>query len=176
MQTARCPQCRSNADVPDTYSHGDTLSCNVCHFQLRVLRSDKGALRLVVADAAPLRDQVSFNRVQLDRLQSELREARASFGIGANGFGVGVVYLVSRIALEERNLDLALALEALAVAVAVGIGLELANHFFLKKRKAIERIGGDIAQLREDQKHLQSLIREAERAQQMLHSQSQRPA
>ena len=170
MQNARCPQCRSSNDVPDSYSNGDTLACTNCHTQLRVLRSDKGALRLVVADPGPLREQLAFNKAQLDRLGADLQEARASFGIGANGFGIGVVYVVVQIAVDERMLDGSLLMEAAGIAIVVGIALEAANHLFLKKRKAIDRITADMAELRESQKGLQSLIREAERARQMLQS------
>ena len=152
--------------MPDTFQHGDMLTCQGCRFQLRVLRNDKGALRLVVADPGPLREELAFNRAHVEKLQDELRVARHSLGIGANGFGIAVLYLLARVGLEERPLDASLAIESLVIGVVVGVMLELANYFFLAKRKVMTRIGGEIVQMREEQKVLQALIREAERGQQ----------
>lgn len=158
--------------MPDTFAHGDMLTCQGCRTQLRVLRSEKGAVRLVVADPGPLRDQLAFNRAHVERLQAELRTARHSLGIGANGFGMAVLYLVARIGLEERPLDSELVTEAVILGVVVGVLLEAANFLFLAKRKAMTRISGEIAQMREEQAVYQGLVRESERAQQMFASSS----
>jgi hypothetical protein len=165
-QNARCPRCKAEAPVPDTFQHGDMLTCQGCRSQLRVLRSDKGALRLVVADPGPLKEELAFNRAHIDKLQADLRIARHSLGIGANGFGIAVLYVLARMGLEDLPLDGGLITEAAVVGVVVGVLLELANYFFLAKRKTMTRIGGEITQMREEQKVLQALIREAERGQQ----------
>jgi hypothetical protein len=171
-QTSRCPRCKSDVPVPEAFASGDTLPCDICQSQLRVLRNDKGAMRLVIADAGPVREQLTFNKTHVDRLQRELQDARHSIGIGANGFAISVLYLVSRLALEEREMEMGLLVEAIVLGVVVGIGLEAANYLFLAKRKAITRITGEIDQMKEEQKLLQGLVREAERAQQQLASAS----
>jgi hypothetical protein len=163
-QTSRCPRCKSDVPVPEAFASGDTLPCDICQSQLRVLRNDKGAMRLVIADAGPVREQLTFNKTHVD--------ARHSIGIGANGFAISVLYLVSRLALEEREMEMGLLVEAIVLGVVVGIGLEAANYLFLAKRKAITRITGEIDQMKEEQKLLQGLVREAERAQQQLASAS----
>jgi hypothetical protein len=171
-QTSRCPRCKSDLAVPDSFTSGDTLPCEICQSHLRVLRNEKGATRLVIADAGPVRDQLSFNKTHVERLQRELQEARHSIGIGANGLAISVLYLVSRLALEEREMETGLLVEAVLLGLAVGIGLEAANFLFLAKRKAITRITGEIEQMKEEQKLLQGLVREAERAQQQMASES----
>jgi hypothetical protein len=154
--------------VPETYAHGVILGCQTCKSQLRLLRNEKGVLRLVIADAAPLRDQVAFNRAHVDKLQADLRVARHSLGVGTNGFGVGVIYMVARLAREDRVLNMQLLTEAVIIALVVGVLLEAANYFFLAKRKTMTRLAIEIDQMRDEQQMLQSLIRDAERAQQQL--------
>ena len=171
-ESARCPRCRTEVPVPATFAHGVMLGCKTCNSQLRLLRSDKGAIRLVVADAGPLRDQMAFNRSHVERLHADLKVARHSLGVGANGFGIGVAYVMAQIVLEERLLNQKLVLEAVVVAVVAGVLLELANYFFLAKRKTMTRLSHEIAQMREEEVLLQSLIREAERAQQQFASSS----
>lgn len=158
--------------MPANFGHGVMLGCKSCSSQLRLLRNDKGAIRLVIADAGPLRDQVTFNRSHVERLQADLTVARHSIGIGTNGFAIGVLYVVVQLGVEERVLDQAVMIEAVVVAVVVGVGLELANYFFLAKRKTMGRLSHEIAQMREEQVLLQSLIRDAERAQQQFASSS----
>ena len=81
-----------------------------------------------------------------------------------------VAYVMAQIVLEERLLNQELMIEAVVVAVVAGVLLELANYFFLAKRKTMSRLSHEIAQMREEQVLLQSLIRDAERAQQQFAS------
>ena len=92
---------------------------------------------LVMADPMALQETLRQLRMDVARANRELQTARASWGVGVNGFGIGVVYVVAKVALEERPLDRGLLLEAVAVSVVVGVLLELANYLFLAKRQAI---------------------------------------
>jgi hypothetical protein len=164
-QTARCDECRAGVPVPNDFAHGDALACRNCGAQLRVLRGERNAApRLVMADSAPLRTALDSTRQQIDKMQSELRTARASFGIGANGLGIGVLYVVTKIALEDQLLSQDLIVKAVGVAIAVGVLLEAANWLFLAKRKAISRLTTDLDAARAHCLSLQSRIREADRA------------
>src|SRR6185295_10455862 len=87
-QKARCVHCRALISVPDTYHHGDHIKCGACGTQHKVARGD--VLRLVLADTAPLRDAYTVNQALVDRLEAEMRDSRASLGIGVNGFAIGV--------------------------------------------------------------------------------------
>jgi len=118
-------------------------------------------LRLVIADVAPLRDALHQNEAHIRNLEVELAQARASWGIGANGIGIGVLYVIVQIVFENRLLDWALIRTAIAIGLAVGIGLELANYLFLAKRNKIARLTADIAQLRTEGRELMRKIRES---------------
>ncbi len=94
-------------------------------------------------------------------LESDLARARASIGIGANGFGLGVVYLVAQVMLEDQSLSRALFVNAAAIAVISGIALELANFFFLAKRREMSRLSAEIAEAQKEVNQIQQKIRDS---------------
>jgi hypothetical protein len=156
---ARCVNCRTDIDVLATYADGDHIKCGACGMQHRVLRTN-GALRLVVADVAPLRDQVRQNEQRIERLENELRAARGSIGIGANGIGVGVIYLLVKLAWDEQLLTRELIVNALLIALLCGVALELANFMFLSKRRLMDQLSEEIEIMTNETKELQRKIRE----------------
>lgn len=160
-QVARCVDCRSEVSVPDSYAHGDHIKCGACGTQHKVQRGD--ALRLVIADVAPLRDALQDNRRRIANLEVELRAARASFGVGANGFGVGVIFFLYEVGHNDLPWSTRLVWAAVGVAVASGIVLEMANYLFLAKRKQITALSAEIAALVDEGRQLQQKIREASR-------------
>ena len=161
LQSARCIHCRSDISVPDSYAHGDHIKCGACGTRHKVQRGD--VLRLVLADIGPLKDALEANMQLISRLEDELRGARASFGIGANGFGLGVVYAIWQVGFQNQMIDLDLLLKALSVAIASGIALEAANYLFLAKRQRMMRLSEEIQEAREEGRHLQQKIRDASR-------------
>jgi DNA-directed RNA polymerase subunit RPC12/RpoP len=158
---ARCVNCRSEVTVPERYAHGDHIKCGTCGTQHKVLRGD--VLRLVIADAAPLKDALRENERLIERLEDELRGARRSVGIGGNGLGIGVAYAVWQVALQEQSLDQGLLIRTLIVAVLSGVGLEAANLLFFAKRQRIRRLSAEIDEARGDSRAIQQKIREATR-------------
>jgi hypothetical protein len=158
---ARCVNCRSDVTVPERYAHGDHIKCGTCGTQHKVLRGD--VLRLVIADAAPLKDALRENERLIERLEDELRGARRSVGIGSNGLGIGVAYAVWQVALQEQALNQGLLIRALVVAVLSGVGLEAANLLFFAKRQRIRRLSAEIDEARGDSRAIQQKIREATR-------------
>lgn len=160
-QKARCVNCRTEVAVPSSYAHADHIKCGLCGTQHKVQRGD--VLRLVLADVTPLKDALHANRQMVSRLQDELRIARGSYGIGANGLGVAVAYVVWEIGVKERPLVLDLLWEAVAVALVSGLLLELANFLFLAKRQRMARLGQEIGEAQEDGRRLQQKIRDAGR-------------
>ena len=158
---ARCVNCRVEISVPETYAHGDHIKCGGCGTKHKVVRGD--VLRLVLADVTPLREQLQVNRERVARLEDELRGARRSLGIGVNGLGVGLIYALVQIGLENRLIDSALIRETVLVALASGLLLELANYMFLAKRGQISRLSGEIEALRGEMRQLEQRIREAGR-------------
>jgi hypothetical protein len=158
---ARCVNCRSEVTVPERYAHGDHIKCGTCGTQHKVLRGD--VLRLVIADAAPLKDALRENERLIERLEDELRGARRSVGIGSNGLGIGVAYAVWQVALQEQALNQGLLIRALVVAVLSGVGLEAANLLFFAKRQRIRRLSAEIDEARGDSRAIQQKIREATR-------------
>ncbi len=159
-RTARCVSCRSEVSVPDSYSDGSQIGCTGCGVQLRIIRTG-GALRLVVADLLALNDALRENRKLIAETTRDLQAARASWGIGVNGLGLGVLYVVARVALEEREVNRDLIIEAVVVSVVVGILLELANTLFLAKRKAISTLTEQLRLATADQREIQRKIRES---------------
>ena len=83
---------------PNSYAHGDHIKCGACGTKHKVVRGDR--LRLVLADIGPLRDALAQNEQLSTRLEAELAHARGSFGIGANGFGIGVVYALYQVGMR----------------------------------------------------------------------------
>jgi len=160
-ERARCVHCRSDITVPPSYAHGDHIKCGTCATKHKVVRGD--VLRLVIADVAPLREALFDNRRQVERLEDELRGARRSFGIGANGLGVGVAYAVYQIALNEQPISQQLLFAAIGVALFSGIVLELMNHLLLSKRQRIRRLNAEIDEAKTHGRSIEKQIREASR-------------
>jgi hypothetical protein len=161
VHKARCVHCRSEVSVPDAYPHGDIITCGSCRTKHKIVRGE--VLRLVLADVAPLRDALHTNQALVERLEAELSHARGSFGIGANGLGIGLIYALWQIALKDRTIDSELAWEAVFVIIGAGLALEVANFLFLAKRKKISRLSQEISDARTEGRELERKIREASR-------------
>ena len=157
----RCVSCREEIAVADRYAHGDHIKCGVCGTKHKVVRGDR--LRLVIADVGPLRDALAQNEKLVERLEAELAHARASFGIGANGIGIGLIYALYRVGIDGAPIGRALLWSSIAVAVVSGLLLELANWSFLAKRNALMRIGRELNEAYAEGQKLRSQIREANR-------------
>lgn len=162
-QKARCAECRTDISIPSTYAHGDHVKCATCQTRHKVVRSGE-AVRLVLADVGPLKDALRANEMQQSRLEAELRHARASLGIGVpNGIGISVAYAIWQVGFKDRQIGMPLLWEVVAVAVVSGVLLELANYFFLAKRKAMTRLSGEIDVIEAERRALEQKIREASR-------------
>jgi hypothetical protein len=161
VQKARCVHCRTEIAIPDSYAHGDHIKCGTCGTKHKVSRGE--VLRLVLADVTPLREALRDNERMVERLEDEIRGARRSLGIGINGLGIGVLYAIVQVGLNEATITTRLAWESLGIAVLVGVGLELANHLFLAKRQRIHRLSEELREAREAGRQLQKVIREAGR-------------
>lgn len=159
----RCVHCRADILVPDTYHHGDHVKCGECGTRHKVSRGEREGVRLVLADIGPLRDALLANQSMVGRLEDELRGARHSIGIGANGLGIGVLYLIWQVALKDQPVSTGLLWQAVLVGLAAGAALELLNYVALAKRKAITRISHELDEAREEGRTLQQKIREASR-------------
>jgi len=160
-QNAACSYCRSEIAVPAQYAHGDHIKCGSCGTKRKVVRGER--LRLVLADAAPLRDALVQNEQLVTRLEGELSHARGSFGVGANGVGIAVIFALYQIAAKEATLGKALLVEAVAVAVGSGLLLEAFNYLFFAKRHLMTRLSGELEEARAEGVRLRQKIREAER-------------
>jgi len=160
-RSARCISCRAEVPVPDSYEEGSQVGCPSCAVQLKIVR--KGGLRLVIADVLALQDRLRETKTLIAEASRDLQRAKASWGIGVNGLGLGVLYVVARVALDERTLDRKLALEAVVLALVVGGLLEAANYLFLAKRRAITDLTKQLQGAIADQKELQRKIRESSR-------------
>jgi len=161
-QKARCAECRTEISIPSTYAHGDHVKCPTCGTRHKVVRSGE-AVRVVLADVGPLKDALRANEMQQSRLEAELRHARASFGIGVNGMGIGVIYAIWQVGFKDGQIGMPLLWEVVTVAVLSGLLLELANYFFLAKRKAMSRLSGEIEEVEAERRTLEQKIREASR-------------
>jgi hypothetical protein len=160
-QTARCVHCREEISVPDSYAQGDHVRCGSCKTKHKVVRGDR--LRLVLADAAPLREALAQNQQLVDRLEAELAQARASFGVGANGIGIGVIFAVYQVGMRGAAISMDLLLNAAGIALVSGLLLEGANWAFLAKRSAITRLTSELEEARGEGSRLRQQIREASR-------------
>jgi hypothetical protein len=116
-----------------------------------------------MADVGPLREAYQANQALIERLEAELRAARGSFGIGANGFGLGVAFFIWQVALRDHTADASLAWTSVAVAIGSGVLLEVLNVLFLTKRKKISKLHGDIHEAEEEGRAIQKKLREAQR-------------
>jgi hypothetical protein len=161
VQKSRCQHCRSDILVPDSYHHGDHVKCGSCGMRHKVSRGE--VLRLVLADVGPLRDALHANKALVERLESDLRHARGSFGIGVNGLGIALLYAIWQIVQKDRTIDTGLAWEAVGVAILSGVLLEAANFFFLAKRKRLSQLNTELDEARTEGRSLQQKIREAGR-------------
>jgi hypothetical protein len=158
---ARCTNCRSEVDVPDSYTDGDHIKCGVCGTQHKVQRGE--VLRLILADVEPVREALRENDRRISSLKDELQRARGSLGVGIETFaGVGVIYCVWRI-VQGQTLNRGLVFESLLLGLVAGCLAELANFLFLAKRNIMSRLSSEIGQLQSEGRSLQQRIREASR-------------
>ena len=158
---ARCDHCRSEVAIPESYAHGDHIKCGSCGTKHKVVRGD--ILRLVVSDVGPLQEALRANEQRLDRLEAEHAHARASFGVGANGVGLGVIYVLWAVTRGGETWSSRLVWTAGAVAVGGGLLLELANYLFLAKRRAMSRLALEIETAHLETVRLKQKIRDASR-------------
>lgn len=158
---ARCISCRLEVPVPDSYAEGASIDCGKCSTQLRIVRA--GGLRLVVADPLALQETLRQVKQDISQASRELQVARASWGIGVNGFAIGVLYVVARVALEERPLNAALIVKAVVLSVLVGLLLEVVNYLFLAKRQTMARLTEQLRLAKAEQRELERKIRESSR-------------
>jgi hypothetical protein len=160
-QKAPCVHCREEISVPDHYAQGDHVVCGSCRTKHKVVRGDR--LRLVPADVGPLRDALGQNQQLVNRLEAELAHARASFGIGANGFGIGVIFALYQVGMKGAPLSTNLLLNAVGIAIVSGLLLEAANWSFLAKRSAITRVTRELEETRAEGARIRQQLREATR-------------
>ena len=121
-------------------------------------------LRLVLADVAPLKEQVRENQKRIEDLEADLRHASASLGVGANGLGVGVIWVLYQVGLKDALLSTGLFWQAAGLALVSGLLLELCNYLFLAKRHRMTQLSAEIATLKGEGRQLQQKIRDASRA------------
>jgi hypothetical protein len=158
---ARCVHCKVEVSVPDHYAHGDHIKCGGCGTKHKVVRGER--LRLVLADVGPVRDSLAQNEQLTNRLEAELAHARGSFGIGANGFGIALIYALYQVGMRGEPIGKGLVVEVVAVAVLSGLVLELTNWAFLAKRHRITVLTRELEEARAEATRLRSILREATR-------------
>jgi hypothetical protein len=117
----------------------------------------------VIADPLALRETLRQIKLEIAQANRELQTARASWGIGVNGFGIGVLYVIDKVALEERHLNRGLIIEAVVLSAIVGVLLEVANTLFLAKRQTVARLTEQLRLATAEQKELERKIRESTR-------------
>jgi len=156
---ARCVYCREEVQVFDRYAHGDHIKCGKCGTKHKVVRGER--LRLVLADVGPLREALSQNETLLVRLESEIARTRYSFGIGANGIAVGVVYAGYQVLANRTPVDVTLLWQAGVVALVCALLLEAANWGFLAKRSRITRLTRELEDARVEGARIRALLRDA---------------
>jgi hypothetical protein len=159
--TAPCVHCREEISVPAQYAHGDHIVCGACKTNHKVVRGDR--LRLVLADVTPLREALEQNQHLINRLDAELKQARASFGIGANGIGIAVAFVVYQVGWKDVPLSLNLFLNAAGIALVSGLLLEAANWAFLAKRSAMIRLSQEITEAQAQGQRIRQQIRDSTR-------------
>jgi hypothetical protein len=158
---ARCIHCKVEVSVPDHYAHGDHIKCGACGTKHKVVRGDR--LRLVLADVGPVREALAQNEQLTTRLQAELAHARGSFGIGANGLGIALIYALYEVGLRGEPIGKGLVFEIVVVALLSGLALELANWSFLAKRHRITVLTGELEEAHAEATRLRAILREATR-------------
>jgi hypothetical protein len=158
---ARCVHCKVEVSVPDRYAHGDHIKCGACGTKHKVVRGDR--LRLVLADPGPVRDTLAQNEQLIARLEAELAHARGSFGIGANGFGIALIYALYEVGIKGEPIGKALVVEIVVVALLSGIALEVANWAFLAKRHRITTLARELEEARAESSRRRPIVRDATR-------------
>lgn len=156
---ARCIHCREQVQVSDRYAQGDHIKCGSCGTKHKVVRGDR--LRLVLADPAPVRDALAQNDALVARLESDLVQARLSFGIGANGAAIGVGYALYRVLAAGAPVDAALVWQTVGIALGSAALLEAASWAFLVKRQRMTRLARELDEARVEGMRLRQLLREA---------------
>jgi len=157
----RCVHCRVAISVPEHYAHGDHVKCGACGTKHKVVRAD--TLRLVLADAGPVREALAANERLAARLEGELSRVRRSFGIGANGFALGLVFAVFEVGTRRQPIGGELVAEAIAVALVAAALLEAANWAFLGKRRRITALARELDEARAEGVRLRTILRDAAR-------------
>ena len=110
-----------------------------------------------------MRDALDQNEQLVSRLEAELAHARASFGIGVNGIGIGVIYVLYQVGMNGAPLSTGLLWNAVGIAVVTGLLLEAANWSFLAKRSAITRVSRELDEARTEGNRIRQQLREATR-------------
>ena len=157
----RCVSCREAISVPDQYAHGDHIACGACGTKHKVVRGDR--VRVVIADATPLRDALAQNQQMIKRMNADLAQARASFGIGANGVGIGVAFAIYQVGFKGEPVSMNLLWNAIGIAILAGALLEAANWAFLAKRNTITRLSAELEEANDEARVLRQKIRDATR-------------
>jgi hypothetical protein len=161
MAKVPCVNCREAVEVSERYAQGDHIRCGACGTDHKILRGDR--VRLVIGDVSPLRDALAQNAQLVNRLESDLARARASFGIGANGFGIGVIFAVYQVAIAGAPISKGLIVGSVLIALVSGGLLEGANWLFLAKRHVIDTLSRELEEARADASRLRAQIRDATR-------------
>lgn len=157
----RCVLCRVEVAVPASYEHGDQVKCGSCGTLHKVVRGEH--VRLVLADLSTLRESVRAAENLVRQLEADLRAARGSMGVGVNGLGVGLAYVVWQIGLEEATWSTALLWQAGLVSLVAAVLFEAANYLFLAKRQHLTRLSKEIESARSELFQLRQRLREASR-------------
>ena len=157
--TTRCVYCREQVQVSDRYAHGDHIKCGSCGTKHKVVRGDR--LRLVLADVTPVREALSQNETLVARLDSEITQARFSFGIGANGIAIGVAYAVYEVVANQTPVYAALLWKAAGIALGSAVLLEATSWAFLAKRHRIARLTRELQDARSESSRIRALLRDA---------------
>ena len=158
---ARCVDCREEIAVTSQYAHGDHIACGTCGTKHKVVRGDR--VRVVLADAAPLREALAQNQQATNRLKKDIARARASLGIGVNGIGIGVIFAVYQVGWKGEPLSMNLLWNAIGIAIVSGLLLEAANWAFLAKRQAMTRLSAELDETEEEGRRIRQKIRDATR-------------
>jgi hypothetical protein len=72
-----------------------------------------------------------------------------------------VLYVIAQVMLEDKNVSRELLFTAAAIAIVSGVALELANFFFLAKRREMSRISKEIGEATREINSIQHKIRES---------------
>lgn len=159
--SARCVMCRVEVAVPASYEHGDQFKCGSCGTLHKVVRGER--VRLVLADVGPLRESVRAAEKHVQQLEADLQTARGSIGIGVNGLGLGLAYVVWQIGLQDTPWSTALLLKAGLLSLVAALLLETANYLFLAKRQQMTRLSKEVDSARAELLQLRQRLREAGR-------------